>query len=155
MASRRAAVRGVTVSICSRLACTTGYGKPILGLLDCRWICGTSVRVKRSTFGRVKDAALRKAVLLLLGPKLERYGEIQELEVDTVAKLVSARVLLRGEEVPLVVDQAHYRIETQGEQSILVVHDVKVSKPWVQNLIDDHMPEIRVKIPNVVRSLID
>lgn len=126
-----------------------------LACLDCGGFCGTSVWVKRSTFGRVKDAALRKAVLMLLGPKLERYGEIQELEVDTTAKLVSAQLLLRGEAVPLVVDQAHYRIETQGEQSVLVVHGVKVSKPWVQNLIDDHMPEIRVKIPDVVRSLID
>jgi hypothetical protein len=123
--------------------------------LDSDDLCGTNEDVKRSTIGRVKDAALQKAVLMLLRPKLERYGHIRELKVDTTAKVVTAEIQLLGEPQPLTIHEAYYRVEKHGNQAVLIVHGIKVSKPWVQNLIDDQMPEISVKIPDMVRSLID
>ena len=111
--------------------------------------------VKRSLISRAKDATLEKAVLMLFRPKVERYGEIMRFKLDTSAKVLSADIRLRGEPIPLVISEAHYRIERQGKQAVLVLHDIKTSKEWLQNLLEDRFQEIRLKIPDVVRALID
>jgi hypothetical protein len=111
--------------------------------------------MKRSAFGRLKDAGLEKALLLLLGPKLERYGEIHRLKLDTAARRVSAEILLLGESEPVRIEEARYRVERRDKENYLVVHSVRISRPWVQHLLEDHLPEISVKIPDGVRVLIE
>ncbi|MEY2429121.1 MAG: hypothetical protein QOJ40_2006 [Verrucomicrobiota bacterium] len=111
--------------------------------------------MKKSTWlSRAKDTALEKALVMLLRPKFERYGEVRQFALDTTEKTLSAEILLRGESAPLVISQARYRIETRGTDSYLVVHSVKVSREWLQNLLVDHFPEITLKIPEFVKALI-
>ena len=102
---------------------------------------------------RAKDAALKKAALLLLRPKVERYGEIRQFTLDTVAKRLSAEILLRGDPLPLIISEAQYRIEQNHGQAMLILYEIKVSREWLQNLLDDHFREISVKIPDFVRLL--
>ena len=102
---------------------------------------------------RAKKAALEKAVLLLLRSKVERYGEIRSFSLDTSAKEFSAEIELRGDPETIVVSEAHYRIESKGPQTVLILHRMKVSREWVQNLLDDHFPEITIKTPDFVRLI--
>jgi hypothetical protein len=108
----------------------------------------------RSLLSRVKDAALEKAVRAFLKPKVERYGELQKFDIDTSAKRVTAELLLLGESAPLVVTEALYRLEQDSGQWYVVVYGIKTSKPWVQHLIEDHFPELRFKVPELVKKLI-
>ena len=109
----------------------------------------------RSLLGKAKDAAIAKAVLLLVRPKVERYGEILKFELNSKAKVMNGEVRLRGEDGCLVVSEAQYRVEHAGEDTVLIVHNIKVSKEWVQHLLEDFVPEIRLKIPKMVSQLID
>lgn len=110
--------------------------------------------MKRTLISRTKDAALRKALLHFLRPRFERYGEIQELEVNTSAKVVNAQVALKGESFPFVISEARYRLEKKGDQSWIIFYGIKVSKEWVQNLLDDQFPEISVKLPTMLEMLL-
>jgi hypothetical protein len=110
--------------------------------------------MKRTLISRTKDAALRKALLHFLRPRFERYGEIRELEVNTTAKVVTAEIVLKGEPFPFVISEARYRIERKGDGSWIVFSGLKVSKEWVQNLLDDQFPEIPVKMPKVLEMLL-
>jgi hypothetical protein len=109
---------------------------------------------KSNWLTRAKDAALEKALVMFLRPKIERYGEVRDFTLDTTRKSLSAEINLRGESEPLVISEARYRIEQRGDQTMLVFHGVKVSKEWLQNLLDDHFQEITVKVPEVVKALI-
>jgi hypothetical protein len=109
----------------------------------------------RSLLGKAKDAAVAKAVLLLVRPKVERYGEILKFELDSKAKVMNGEIRLRGEDACLVVSEAKYRLEQRGEETVLIVHSIKVSKEWVQHVLEDFLPEIRLKIPQMVSRLID
>ena len=100
---------------------------------------------------RAKNAALEKAVLRVLQPKVERYGQIRKLSLDTAAKKLSVEIVLRGETEPFKISEAHYRIEDRRGQTILVMHDVKVSREWAQHLLDDYFREIPIKIPDFAR----
>jgi hypothetical protein len=104
--------------------------------------------------GRLKDAALEKTLLAFLRPKLERYGDLRRLTLDTSAKIVTGEVQLLGESDVITVSQARYRIEQKGADTVLIIYGVKVSKGWAQNLLEDHLREIPIKIPELVRNLI-
>jgi hypothetical protein len=110
--------------------------------------------MKRTLISRTKDAALRKALLHFLQPRFERYGEVRELEVNTTEKVLTAEVALKGEPFPFVISEARYRIEKKGDESWIVFYGVKVSKEWVQNLLDDQFPEISVKLPKMLEMLL-
>ena len=92
---------------------------------------------------------------MFLRPKVERYGEILELSVDSSAKLLSAKIQLHGEPTPLIISQALYRVDNVGAQSVLVFYGLKVSKQWVQNLLNDHFSEIAIKIPDFLTKFLD
>ena len=104
--------------------------------------------------GRFKDAALEKTLLAFLRPKLERFGDLRRLTLDTSAKIVTGEIQLLGESDVITVSQARYRIEQKGADTVLIIYDVKVSKAWGQNLLEDHFREIPIKIPDLVRNLI-
>lgn len=108
----------------------------------------------RSFLSRAKDAALQTAIRAFLKPKLERYGELKEFDLDTSAKRATAELLLLGESTPLMVTEALYRLEQDEGQWYVVVYGIKTSKPWVQHLLEDHFPELRFKVPELVKTLI-
>lgn len=110
--------------------------------------------MSRSLLSRAKDAALQKAVRAFLKPKVERYGELNEFDLDTTAKRATAELLLYGESTPLVVSEALYRLEQDCGQWYVVIYGIKTSKAWVQHLIEDYFPEIRFKVPELVKRLI-
>jgi hypothetical protein len=110
--------------------------------------------MKRTLISQAKDAVLRKALLHFLRPHFERYGEIRELDVNTTEKLLSAEVALKGEPYTFVISEARYQIENRGDESWIVFYGIKVSKEWVQNLLDDQFPEIPVKMPKMLEMLL-
>jgi hypothetical protein len=102
---------------------------------------------------RAKDAVLEKMVLRVLRPKAERYGEIRKFALNTSTRQIRAEISLRGDALPLIISEAQYRIEQRQGQTRLILHSVKVSREWLQNLLDDHFREIPIKIPDYVRLL--
>jgi hypothetical protein len=103
---------------------------------------------------RLKDAALEQTLLAWARPKFQRYGEIRRLTLNTAEKMLTAEVQLRGEVAPLVISEARYRLESGAQETHLIVYGVKLSREWAQNILDDHLREIPVKVPDFVRSLI-
>ena len=108
-----------------------------------------------SALAQAKDAALAKTLLFLLRPKLSRYGELQQLTLDTSQKRLSGVLLLRGEQQPLIISEAHYEIERRGDEAFLVLHSVSASREWVQNLLADHLHRIPLKLPEIARRLLE
>jgi hypothetical protein len=104
---------------------------------------------------RAKDAALEHALRLFLRQKMQRYGEIRELKLDTSAKVLSAEVQLLGDPLPLTISEAHYRLEKRGDTTWVIVHGIRVSREWAQNLLEDYFREIPLKIPEFIRPLLE
>ena len=103
---------------------------------------------------RIKDAALEKSLLLLLRPKFQRYGELRRLRLDTTRKCLSGEIRLLGDPIPIEISQAHYRVEQGNQGCRLTIYDVKLSKEWLQNLVEDRFPELTVPLPTFVAPLL-
>jgi hypothetical protein len=103
---------------------------------------------------RAKSAAMEQAVGRVLKSRLERYGELRQLNIDSEERRFSGEVLLRGETEPLLISEGHYRLEDRGGEPHVVVYGVKVSREWAQNAVDDHLSNLAFKVPDFLRSLI-
>src|SRR2546421_728131 len=107
-----------------------------------------------SAFRSLKEAALEKAILTFARSRFERYGELRWVKIDTAEQVLTAEVLLKGETEPVTISRAKYRVESKGDQKMLVVSDVKISKQWAQNLLDDRFREISFPVPDIVSSML-
>src|SRR5258705_2639110 len=85
---RRRFGTGIKVNLGLPCICEYDSDSAIYGTRDepGYFACHTAA-VSRSLLSRAKDAAFEKAVLMFLRPKVERYGEILELSLDSSAKL--------------------------------------------------------------------
>ena len=108
----------------------------------------------KRTLSRLKDAALEQSILLMLRPKLERYGELRSIRLNTTEKRLTAEVRLLGDPIPVEISDARYRIDGRDDNCRLTFFEVKTTKPWLQNLIDDRFPEITLPLPSYVRPLL-
>jgi hypothetical protein len=105
--------------------------------------------------GRLKDFALEKGLVLFLRTRLERYGEIQDLSLDSSARKISAVLLLKGETLPVNIVEARYHFERKGEEAWIVLESISVSREWIQNLLEDHVLGMQIKVPPVVARLLE
>ena len=65
---------------------------------------------------------------------VQRFGRVQSLEFDPSIHEIRASVLLKGESEPIQAS-ARYVVEISGAESALVISDVKVSRPWLQEIV--------------------
>ena len=144
----RARCGATGISTPSRTRSTTPLQPPLLGTVS-------SPTASRSFTARIKEAALEKALALFLRPKLKRYGEIRRLRIDTTARRLSAELSLHGDPLPLEISSVSYRVQESERGASIVLFNFKLSKEWIQHLIDDRFAEVALPIPDSIKPLIE
>ncbi|CAM2966480.1 hypothetical protein [Rariglobus hedericola] len=103
-------------------------------------------------FTAAKDAISSQAARSYVNGLIKRYGEVQELKIDSKAKTVHVLCSLIGEREPVTVRVDNYRVVNEGGKSYVEVKACSCSRPWIQNLIEDHGCGRRVEIPGWAAS---
>lgn len=99
---------------------------------------------------RAKSEAIRRGLNLMVR---ERYGEVQSLRFDTSRQTVELQILLHGEIDP--IDVVIGRYEFHGEKEVSVtLHQISVSRRWMQELASDRLDGSRFKLPSKIRGLV-
>jgi len=101
-----------------------------------------------------KDIALSATIKKLLNMKIENYGTINLLELDSNEKTMKIDVSLKGEETILQAKVHKYSIEQKGEEYFLVLHDVETSREWINLVIEDYLNKEEFKLPEQYISII-
>jgi hypothetical protein len=96
---------------------------------------------------RLKDRALSHGITLALNTKLQRFGRVLHMEIDTQEKSIEMELALRGEREPIHLRVQRYAIRQEGERFLLVGEGIVTSREWINELIDAHLPEPSVEIP--------
>jgi hypothetical protein len=76
--------------------------------------------------------------------KMERYGHMLKLDINSKDKTIDLEVLLRGETSPLQIHIGHYEIKT-GDESGIKISRIHTSREWITDLIHALVPEHTVK----------
>jgi len=105
-------------------------------------------------FNAAKDAMTSRAALLFINARIERYGRVQELKIDTRGKTAEAMCLLHGEATPIGFKLANYTVETVDGKKFIEVGEFSCTRPWLQRLLDDFAKNRRIELPAWAAALL-
>ncbi len=77
-----------------------------------------------------------------------RYGDLQDLQVDTAGRTVSLTLLPIGEAKPITLRIHSYQIVQDSHGLWLIPGPGEVNRPWMQALYDDLARDQRFQLPS-------
>lgn len=90
---------------------------------------------------KVKDAAVNTGIKLAVSQlnegKMEKYGHIDSMTVDTAHKKMTVTVSLKGESDPVTVNVGEYIFD----DDCLTIKEVSTSREWATRIFADLFPE--------------
>ena len=94
----------------------------------------------------LKDMAMSALVTPVLGKVIQPYGKLEALDICSAEKRIVIRVLPKGEERSVTVTVRGGAIVSAEGKQFFSWESVKVSRPWIQQLAEDFLPEKRVAV---------
>lgn len=98
-------------------------------------------------FQSAKNAITSKAAKVYVNGLLARYGEVQELKIDSAAHTITVTIQLLGEPAPIEAKVGRYVIHEQGGKKFIEFSQCRCSRPWMQALLEDVTAQRRVELP--------
>ena len=95
----------------------------------------------------LKDMAMSALAMPVLGKYIQPYGKLESLDINSAEKRIVIRILPRGEERSVTVTVHGGAIVSAEGKQFFSWESVKVSRPWIQQLAEDFLPEKRIAIP--------
>jgi len=103
-------------------------------------------------FSAAKDAFTGVAARKYINGRIERYGAVTDLKIDSRRKTLEATCELRGETTPITVRIGRYEIEHVDEKDFIRAADCTCSRPWIANLLEDLVEGRRFEIPGWAKT---
>lgn len=101
-------------------------------------------------FSGLKDTLTSAAAKSLLASRIDRYGKLTDLHLSSKEKTITAELVLEGEEVPVAIHIGRYRMGGEPGKYTLTVEELAVSRPWLQNLLEDLLVGKAFPVPSVL-----
>lgn len=87
-------------------------------------------------------------------PQYFRDGAFSvDLNVEAGSCRVSAT--LAGEDAPVSVEVKKYRIVSEGGGKLLEIAEVDSDRPWLSEMLRDHLAGRRIPLPSLVASMLE
>lgn len=103
-------------------------------------------------FDRPKSKAIRKGINMLLNG---RYGEVQELDLNSTGQSLELQIQLNGETELIDVSIGKYEVDDRDPDApVIVLRQVKVSRAWMQELATDNVEGKVIAIPPKLAGLV-
>lgn len=97
---------------------------------------------------KLKDKAVSAAATGGLKRKLEGFCEMFKLNVDSSAKVLTVEAMPKGEAEMVRVEVLGYRLEREEGRAVLFFEELRVSRPWMQTLVETFLPEKKFPLPD-------
>jgi hypothetical protein len=105
-------------------------------------------------FSGIKDSALSAAAKKFIADYLEKYGELQEFNIDSGTKQIRFQFLLKGENNPVSVLLKDYTVFRDDSKYFFKVLEADTNKEWLTLLFQDFLVKKSIEVPNQYYSYI-
>ena len=102
----------------------------------------------------LKDMAMSALATPLLGKYVQPYGKLESLDINSSEKLIIIRVLPKGEDRSITVTVHGGAIVSAEGKQFFSWESAVVSRPWIQQLAEDFLPEKRVAVPATIAAIL-
>lgn len=94
-----------------------------------------------------KDAMVSQAAKAYLNDKIQRYGCVDELTIDSKRRRIELRCTLEGEVSAIGISIEEYRVERSEGRTYLVVGSSSATRKWLHAAMRDHLHGRRIELP--------
>jgi hypothetical protein len=101
----------------------------------------------------LKERGLEIAAKAFLAGKLEKFGSVTRLEIDTRAKGVCIEMALKGE-TSLVEVNCRYEVHRANGVTEVLLQEAKASREWISAVLGEFAVGQKFKVPNAVGMLL-
>ena len=84
----------------------------------------------------------------VLAKRVEPYGKLLDVKIQSGANSASIKLLLKGETEPVALQIDEYRLFEEGADAYLEVKRASASREWLHLLIQDFLVGRRFSIPD-------
>lgn len=98
-------------------------------------------------FNAAKDALASRGAQAWANNLIARYGQVQELKIDSRRKTIEVTCKLDGEATPITVKVENYVVETENGKKYVRATGFSCTRPWLQNVLSDFGHKQRFELP--------
>ncbi len=99
-------------------------------------------------FSAAKDLMTSKAAKAYANNIISRYGEVDELNIDSKRGRIEVVVRLNGEVSPIGVTVEKYQLLQENGKAFIEVLDSSCTRAWLQAAMRDHLHGRRFEVPS-------
>ncbi len=99
-------------------------------------------------FGAAKDLMTSRAARAYINNVIGRYGEVDDLSIDSARRRIDFVCRLNGEISPIGVTIEKYEVEEEDGKKFIAVRDSSSTRPWLQAVMRDHLHGRRFEVPS-------
>jgi hypothetical protein len=105
-----------------------------------------------------KDAGASFIVERAVAHRLQPYGRMLNLSIDSKTKRIRLEVLLKGETEPVTLTIDEYELTTAAGADFILIKKASASREWIDALLQDFAIGKTIPLPakygNMVKSLL-
>jgi len=108
----------------------------------------------KRAFTAVKQGAVEAGAKSYLNQKIQKFGNVKELQIDPGQRVIAIEAELKGEVSPIQIRVGNYELSGSGDASFITLHRFEASREWLQTVLNDYVAGRPWKIPANVRNLL-
>jgi len=102
----------------------------------------------------VKEGAVEAAAKTYLNQKIQKFGTITHLEIDSKEKTILLEAALKGEPGPVTVRIRNYRVTTIEAVNYLAADRFEASREWVAAVLNEFVAGRPFQIPAALAAVL-
>lgn len=87
----------------------------------------------------------------LVEHKLNKFGNMTSLQVDSKNKTMRLELELKGEATPIVVNITRYHLSEKAGKSYLRMEGVQTSREWINLVMEEYLTRLELEVPKVLK----
>jgi len=107
-----------------------------------------------NALGAARDRAVEAAARTYLSQKIEKFGQLEKLDLDTRTKRLELQVTLKGEVSPIKLSIDAYDVVRRGNDSLIIIRELRASREWVELAAREFVIGQEFKIPAAAAAVL-
>ena len=101
-----------------------------------------------------RDAGTSFVVERAIAHRLQPYGRMLNLSIDSKTKRIRLEILLKGETEPVQITIDEYQITSSGGADFLLIKQASASREWINALLQDFAIDRKLPLPDKYRNMV-
>jgi hypothetical protein len=97
-----------------------------------------------------KNGVVEAVAKAFLNQKLQKFGAVTRLQIDSKGKTIAAELALKGEATPILINVDSYEVQQKAGDTFIVIRSARASREWIGAIVTEFVVGQPLKIPSAV-----